>query len=98
MTIERDQTSRNFASLRLLAALAACALPFSLSAAAARAGSVKLPPEAAQAIEKMYGGDPDGAIAMLHIYETTHPDHPLPYTIETEARGGEEKCVCADIQ
>jgi tetratricopeptide (TPR) repeat protein len=98
MTIERDQTSRNFASLRLLAALAACALPFSLSAAAARAGSAKLPPEAAQAIEKMYGGDPDGAIAMLHIYETTHPDDPLPYTIEAEARWWKMYCDAAEIK
>ena len=25
----------------------------------------------------MYGGDPDGAIAMLHSYESAHPDDPV---------------------
>jgi len=70
----------------LLAALArlACALAF--VATASSAGSVQLPSEAAQAIEKMYGGDPDGGIALLHTYEATRPSDPLPYTIEAEAR------------
>jgi hypothetical protein len=59
---------------------------------------VQLPPEAAQAIEKMYGGDPDGAIAMLHTYETAHPDDPLPYTIEAEARWWKMFCDAAEIK
>jgi hypothetical protein len=70
----------------LLAALArlACALAF--VATASSAGSVQLPSEVAQAIDKMYGGDPDGGIALLHTYEATRPSDPLPYTIEAEAR------------
>src|SRR6202007_786422 len=98
MTIGRDTTSRNFAFPHLMAAFAACALLFNLAAKAARAGSVKLPPEAAQAIEKMYGGDSDGAIARLHTYETTHPDDPLPYTIEAEARWWKMYCDAAEIK
>jgi hypothetical protein len=98
MTIERDKTSRNFAFHRLLGAFAACAFIIGLTTKTARAGSVQLPPEAAQAIEKMYGGDPDGAIVMLHTYETTHPDDPLPYTIEAEARWWKMYCDAAEIK
>ena len=86
MNIGRDTASRNFAYGRLLGGFAACAFLFGFATETAQAGRVQLPPEAAQAIEKMYGGDPDGAIAMLHTYESAHPDDPLPYTIEAEAR------------
>jgi tetratricopeptide (TPR) repeat protein len=73
-------------------------LVFGLAAKPALAGSVQLPLEAAQAIEKMYGGDPDGAIAMLHTYESAHPDDPLPYTIEAEARWWKMFCDAAEIK
>ncbi len=66
MNIARDTASRNFVYSRLLGGFAACAFLFGLATETAQAGRVQLPPEAAQAIEKMYGGDPDGAIAMLH--------------------------------
>ena len=46
----------------------------------------------------MYGGDPDGAIAMLHSSETAHPDDPLPYTIEAEARWWKMFCDAAEIK
>ena len=69
----------------LLAALARLAFALTFVATASSAGSVQLPSEAAQAIDKMYGGDPDGGIALLHTYEATRPSDPLPYTIE--ARG-----------
>jgi hypothetical protein len=40
-----------------------------LAVAPARAHETKLPPEAVQAMDKMYSGDPDGAIAILHNLE-----------------------------
>jgi tetratricopeptide (TPR) repeat protein len=98
MMIEHDTTSQNCVFSRFAWILAACALVFGLAAETARGGSVQLPPEAAQAIEKMYGGDPDGAIAMLHTYETAHPDDPLPYTIEAEARWWKMFCDAAEIK
>jgi hypothetical protein len=73
-------------------------LAFSFGAASTRAGGINLPQEAAQALEKMYGGDPDGAIALLHTYEATHPDDPLPYTIEAEARWWKIFCDAAEIK
>src|ERR1700722_20804880 len=86
MSIARDTASRNLVYGRLLGGFAACAFLFGFATETAQAGRVHLPPEAAQAIEKMYGADPDGAIAMLHSYESAHPEDPLPYTIEAEAR------------
>ncbi len=76
MNIARDTASRNFVYGRLLGGFAACAFLFGFATETAQAGRVQLPPEAAQAIEKMYGGDPDGAIAMLHSYESAHPEDP----------------------
>jgi tetratricopeptide (TPR) repeat protein len=98
MNFARDTASRNFAYGRLLGGFAACAFLFGFATETAQAGRVQLPPEAAQAIEKMYGGDPDGAIAMLHTYESAHPDDPLPYTIEAEARWWKMFCDAAEIK
>ena len=98
MNIARGAASRNFVYGHLLGGFAACAFLFGLATETARAGRVQLPPEAAQAIEKMYGGDPDGAIAMLHTYESAHPDDPLPYTIEAEARWWKMFCDAAEIK
>src|ERR1700723_3677407 len=94
----RDSSSWNFVHGRLLSGLVACGFVSGLATETAHAGRVQLPPEAAQAIEKMYGGDPDGAIAMLHTYESAHPDDPLPYTIEAEARWGKMFCDAAEIK
>jgi hypothetical protein len=82
----------------LLAALArlACALAF--VATASSAGSVQLPSEAEQAVDKMYGGDPDGGIALLHTYEAARPTDPLPYTIEAEARWWKIYCDADEIK
>jgi tetratricopeptide (TPR) repeat protein len=98
MKIARGTSSQTFSAARLLPAIAALALGFCISAKAARAGGVQLPPEAAQAIDKMYGGDPDGAIALLHEYEVTHPSDPLPFTIEAEARWWKMYCDAAEIK
>src|SRR5580704_2754930 len=98
MNIGRDTASRNFAYARLLGGFAAWAFLFGFATETAQAGRVQLPPEAAQAIEKMYGGVPDGAIAMLHTYESAHPDDPLPYTIEAEARWWKMFCDAAEIK
>src|SRR5246127_2129570 len=98
MKIARDTASRNFVYARVLGGFMASAFLFGLPAETALAGRVQLPPEAAQAIEKMYGGDPDGAIAMLHSYERAHPDDPLPSTIEAEARWWKMFCDAAEIK
>ncbi|MGA8144391.1 MAG: tetratricopeptide repeat protein [Candidatus Acidiferrales bacterium] len=102
MKIARRQTLQipSVAARRLLPALAALGIGLSVAFAAttARAGGAQIAPEAAQAIEKMYGGDPDGAIALLHTYEAAHPDDPLPFTIEAEARWWKMYCDAAEIK
>jgi tetratricopeptide (TPR) repeat protein len=60
------------------------------------AGEIKLPPEAVQAMNKMYSGDPDGAIAMLRNLEQSQPENPLPFLLEGEARWW--KIYCANLE
>jgi tetratricopeptide (TPR) repeat protein len=74
----------------------ACALV--LVATASSAATLQLPSEAARALDKIYGGDPDGGIALLHTYEVARPYDPLPYTIEAEARWWEIYCDADEIK
>jgi tetratricopeptide (TPR) repeat protein len=72
------------------------ALCFALFAAPARSSEIKLPPEALQAMEKMYSGDPDGAIATLRGLEQSQPENPLPVLLEGEARWW--KIYCSNLE
>jgi tetratricopeptide (TPR) repeat protein len=47
-----------------------------------RASELNLPPEAIHAIDLMYLGKPEEAIAIAHKLEEARPDHPLGYLIE----------------
>jgi tetratricopeptide (TPR) repeat protein len=67
-----------------------------LTAPPARAGDIKLPPGAIQAMDKMYSGDPDAAIAMLRNLEQSQPENPLPVLLEGEARWW--KIYCANLE
>jgi len=67
-----------------------------LTPSPARAGENKLPPEAVQAMDKMYSGDPDAAIAILRNFEQTQPENPLPVLLEGEARWW--KIYCANLE
>lgn len=46
----------------------------------------------------MYGGDPDGSIALLHTYEAARTNDPLPYTVEAEARWWKIYCDADEIK
>ena len=59
-------------------------------------GEITLPPEAVRAMNKMYGGDPDGAIVMLHSLEQSQPESPLPFLLEGEAQWW--KIYCANLE
>jgi tetratricopeptide (TPR) repeat protein len=75
----------------------AAALCFATFAAApARAGEITLPPEAVRAMDKMYSGNPDGAIAILRNLEQSQPENPLPVLLEGEARWW--KIYCANLE
>jgi tetratricopeptide (TPR) repeat protein len=67
---------------------------FSLPAHAT--ASLTLPPEAKQAMDTMYSGDFDGAIAILHGLELAQPQHPLGFLLEGEAQWW--KIFCANSQ
>ena len=67
-----------------------------LAAAPTRANEIKLPPEAVQAMDKMYSGDPDAAIAILRNLEQSQPENPLALLLEGEARWW--KIYCADLE
>lgn len=70
------------------------------SGPAASAGTEKLtlPPEISHALEKMHEGDPDTAIQMAHDFEQAHPDNPLGYLLENEARWWKVFCAACEIK
>jgi hypothetical protein len=67
-------------------------------APSARATGIALPPEALRAMDKIYGGDPDAAIAIAHDFEQSRPDHPLGYLIESEAKWWKRYCPACEIK
>jgi tetratricopeptide (TPR) repeat protein len=75
----------------LLAALASFAAP-------ARAGNLTLPPEAHQALDKIYGGDPDSAIALARGLQQAQPENPLGYLLEGEALWWKRYCAACEIK
>jgi tetratricopeptide (TPR) repeat protein len=62
-----------------------CAAAAALSGKQARASELEIPREAREAIDLMYAGKTDQAIALAHKLEETRPDHPLGYLIEADA-------------
>ena len=50
----------------------------------ARASGLDIPPDAKEAINLMYMGKPEEAIALAHKLEAAQPDHPLGYLIEAD--------------
>jgi tetratricopeptide (TPR) repeat protein len=67
------------ASLCLLIAAFASFLP-----RGARASQLDIPADAKQAIELMYDGRTQEAVALAHKVEAARPDHPLGYLIEAD--------------
>jgi len=70
------------------------------SAPTTRAGTSKLtlPPEISQGLEKMHEGDPDAAIQVAHDFEQAHPENPLGYLLENEARWWKVFCAACEIK
>ncbi len=65
----------------LCLAVAACA---SLFPSFARASELDIPPDATKAIDLMYKGKTEEAIALAHKIEAARPEHPLGYLIEAD--------------
>jgi hypothetical protein len=69
--------------LRVSFCLAAAALAL-YAPARARASELDIPPDAKEAIHKMYLGKTEEAVALAHKLEAERPDHPLGYLIEAD--------------
>jgi hypothetical protein len=68
------------------------------SAPAALAGNPRLPTEAQRGIEKMYAGDPDGAIAIFRGVQASAAENPLGFLLEGEARWWKIYCASLDVK
>jgi tetratricopeptide (TPR) repeat protein len=62
------------------------------------ARSSPLPPGAAQALEKIYAGDTQGALAILRTLQTSQPEDPLPVLLEAEARWWQIYCQNSSVK
>jgi hypothetical protein len=83
--------------MKWFAVLSACLLAAAFSGPA-RAAGITLSPEATQALDRIYGGDPDAAISIAREMEEAQPDHPLGYLIESEARWWKRYCAACEIK
>lgn len=63
-----------------------------------RAGDISIPPGAALAMDKIYGGEPDSAIPTARQLEEAQPDHPLGYLLEAEADWWKMYCAACEIK
>jgi hypothetical protein len=78
--------------------LASFAIISVLAAAPARAGEITLPPQAKEAFDAIYSGNPDAGIAAARAIEQSEPQDPLGYAIEAEGRWWKIYCGSCEIQ
>jgi tetratricopeptide (TPR) repeat protein len=64
----------------------------------ARAGAIAIPTEAVQAMDRIYGGDPESAISIARNLEQEEPDHPLGYLLEAEADWWKTYCAACEVK
>ncbi|HKV05559.1 MAG TPA: hypothetical protein VJO53_10685 [Candidatus Acidoferrales bacterium] len=69
-----------------------------LAAPAVRAGNIVLSPEAARALDQIYEGDPDAAIATARGIERAQPESPVGYLLEAEAGWWRIYCAACDVK
>jgi len=77
--------------------LIACVAALVASNPLAARGS-ELPPEAAQAMEKIYSGDTSGALTILRALQASQPENPLPVLLEGEARWWQIYCQNSSVK
>jgi tetratricopeptide (TPR) repeat protein len=78
--------------------IAAIITGLALSPASSRAGELKISPEAKQALDILYNGDSDAAIAAARKIQLAQPDQPIGYLLETEARWSQRFCAAIEIK
>jgi tetratricopeptide (TPR) repeat protein len=69
-----------------------------LEAPRTRAGGITIPAEAQRAMDKIYSGDPDGAIPLVRALQQSQPENPLGYALEGEALWWKRYCGALEIK
>ena len=64
----------------------------------AGASGPNLPPEAVRAMDKIYAGDPQGAIVILRDLQRSQPENPAGFLLEAEAEWWQIYCENADVK
>jgi len=88
------QTAIPFGRALLLLAAAWAAM----CAAPARAGGLALSPQAQQALDRIYSGDPDAAIRVARGIEQAEPQSPVGFLLEGEALWWKTYCEACEIK
>ena len=83
--------------MKLLAIVIGCFFTASF-AVAARAGGITLSPEATDALDQIYSGNPDAAIAAARNIERDQPESPVGYLLEGEALWWKTYCAACEIK
>jgi hypothetical protein len=77
-------------------------LSFSLTPGSAFAQTpvhtIQLPAGVPQAIEQMYGGDPDAAMVTFRALQKSNPENPLGFLLEAEARWWKIYCEACEVK
>jgi hypothetical protein len=84
--------------MRLAAKISLCLPALVLLAIPCRAGGIALSPEASKALDQIYNGDTDAAVAAAHGIEQADPDNPVGYLLEAEAQWWKMYCAACDIK
>src|SRR5208282_2516205 len=92
-----DNGARSEASMKSSAIVFVLFLT-TLSPAPAGAGGITLSPEAAHALDQIYGGDPDAGIATARSIEQSQPESPAGYLLEAEAQWWKTYCAACEIK
>jgi hypothetical protein len=77
--------------------ISACLLVL-LFARPVHAGGITLSSDAARALDQIYRGDPDTAIATAQTIERSQPDSPVGFLLEAEARWWKIYCASCEIK
>jgi tetratricopeptide (TPR) repeat protein len=96
--MRRFFSSSLFVRFLLSAALLACSACFTCAAPATLPAGMEIPPAAMAGLDKLYAGNPDGALEEFRALEQAQPDHPLGYMLEGEARWWNIFCSTAEFK
>lgn len=84
--------------MKLLLLILSSVLVLAASATSVRAGGLTLSPEATDALDQIYSGDPDAAIVTAHNIESEQPESPVGYLVEGEAEWWKTYCAACEIK